>query len=45
LSEEFNDCFTITEIELWKVIGDLPEGNFGNQSEFLDDKSERWRAY
>jgi len=24
-----SECFTITEIELWKVTGDLPQGRFG----------------
>jgi hypothetical protein len=26
LTEELNECFTITDIELWKVKGDLPQG-------------------
>ncbi len=35
-----SECFTITELELWKVTGDLPPGEFGVQSEFKIENTE-----
>jgi hypothetical protein len=34
LTQLNSEYFTITELELWKVIGDLPQGLFGEQSDF-----------
>ena len=40
LTQLNSECFTITELELWKVTGDLPPGEFGVQSEFKIENTE-----
>jgi hypothetical protein len=42
-----NECFTITEIELWSVKGELPLGYYGEESKLNNDNmgSDRWRSY
>jgi hypothetical protein len=35
------ECFTITEIEVWQLTGDLPKGSFGNKSPWKEILNEK----
>ena len=39
LTQSYSECITITELELWQVIGDLPPGEFGVQTEINDQNN------
>ncbi len=45
-----NERFTITEIEVWKITGDLPQGSFGTKSKWKENLTKievpkRWQNY
>ena len=50
LTQQFDECFKIEEIECWKISGNLPQGKHGTISKWKEklernDVPERWRDY